>query len=67
MPLISDQHRAAAAIRSIQLGTPLRQAAREWGVDRSFLLRRLRGIPTRKEAYANLQALSTYHERQLAN
>lgn len=67
MPLVSEEQRAAAAVRACKLGMPIRQAAREWDVNRSYILRRLRGVPTRKETYAHLQALSTYYEQQLAN
>ncbi|KAJ8132642.1 hypothetical protein O1611_g991 [Lasiodiplodia mahajangana] len=67
MTLYSDQSLAAAAVRAVHPSTPAQEAARKWDVDRSYIRRRIRGIPTRKQAYANLQALSIYYETQLAN
>ncbi|KAI0502850.1 hypothetical protein F5B22DRAFT_631657 [Xylaria bambusicola] len=46
---------------------PTRQATREWDANRSYIFRRLRGVLTRKETHAHLQALSTYHEQQLVH
>ncbi|KAK6836397.1 DDE-domain-containing protein [Apiospora arundinis] len=60
------QQRAQAAIRDVKLGMAVREAARKWDMRRTYLRRRLDGIPTKKEAYEDQQALSPLLESQLA-
>ncbi|KAK5637617.1 hypothetical protein RRF57_013332 [Xylaria bambusicola] len=67
MPLVFDENRAEVAVRAVMLGMPMRQAARKWNIDRSYIRRRLNGIPTRKETNQHLQAVPINLERRLAN
>ncbi len=67
MAISDDQRRLAAAVRDVKLGVGQRQAALRWDVPRSTIQRRLQGIPTRKQTYQHLQALSPHLEKQLAN
>ncbi|KAI0435811.1 hypothetical protein F4803DRAFT_573772 [Xylaria telfairii] len=67
MPTSSDKKRAEAAVRDVVLGTPVRAAAIKWDVERTYIQRRIAGIPTRKEANQQQQRLSPFMEQQLAN
>ncbi|KAI1821376.1 hypothetical protein F4861DRAFT_532993 [Xylaria intraflava] len=65
MVLYSTEKRAQAAVRDVKLGMPVRAASRKWTIPRSYLQRRLEGIPTRKEVSRDQQALSPLLEKQL--
>jgi len=58
MSSFETQKRAHAAIRDVNLGLGVREAARKWDAPRSYLTRRLAGVPTRQELNKDRQALS---------
>ncbi|KAI1157649.1 hypothetical protein F5B18DRAFT_151921 [Nemania serpens] len=66
MVATEQEIRAEAALRAIKLGSSVRAAAKRFAVPRSYLQRRIQGIPTRKEVNRDLQSLSPYLERQLS-
>ncbi|KAI1157275.1 hypothetical protein F5B18DRAFT_645665 [Nemania serpens] len=67
MPATTYEQRAEAAVRAVMLGMSIRGAATKWQISRSYVKRRLDGIPTRKEVNNNFQALSPYLESQLCH
>lgn len=60
MSFIDQQKRAGAALRDIRLGTPVRGACDKWKVNRSYVLRRLKGTLTHKETSQTSQDLSPH-------
>ncbi|KAK8096427.1 uncharacterized protein PG998_014295 [Apiospora kogelbergensis] len=58
--------RAQAAIRDVKLGVAVRESARKWSASRSYIQRRLAGVPTRSEFNKDLQVLSPLLEAELA-
>ncbi|KAI3335376.1 hypothetical protein F4824DRAFT_155351 [Ustulina deusta] len=62
-----QEKRAEATIRAIQLGQSVRSAAIRFGVPRTYLQRRIDGIPTRKETQQSFEAISPYLEAQLVH
>ncbi len=66
MPFSDLQKCAQATAREVNLGAPIRQACDKWQANRSYVRRRLEGIPTREETNAEAQALSVNLEQKLA-
>ncbi|KAI1330312.1 hypothetical protein F5Y16DRAFT_34502, partial [Xylariaceae sp. FL0255] len=65
--LSSDlQTRAHAAIKASIIGDSVRKASRKWDVPRSYVRRRIEGMPTFKKARQAQQLLSPLLEAQLA-
>lgn len=60
MSTYSYKKRAEAAVRDVVLGTLVRAAVTKWDVERTYVRRRIAGIPTRKEANQQQQRLSPY-------
>ena len=56
-----------SAILEVSSGTPLREAARHWGVPRTTLQNRLKGHTSRSIAYEPYQRLAQEQERSLAH
>lgn len=61
------QKRAQAAVRDVKLGAATRESARKWLAPRSYIQRRLAGVPTRSEFNKDQQALSPLLEDELAH
>ena len=55
------------ALDCVANGTPIKQAAREYGIPRSTLQSRLKGHQSRSEGSADLQRLSPDQEKHLAS
>jgi hypothetical protein len=67
MASYEEKVRACAAVRDVRLGETVRESARKWTTSRSYLQRRLAGVPTREEMNKDQQALSPFLEAQLAS
>ncbi|KAK8073370.1 transposase [Apiospora phragmitis] len=67
MASFEAQKRAHAAIHDVKLGLGVREAVRKWDATRSYVNRRLAGVPTRQELNKDRQALSPLLEAQLAH
>lgn len=67
MASFEAQKRAHAAIHDVKLGLGGREAVRKWDATRSYVNRRLAGVPTRQELNKDRQALSPLLEAQLAH
>jgi len=61
------QKRAQAAVRDVKLGAATRESARKWLAPRSYIQRRLAGVPTRSEFNKDQQVLSPLLEDELAH
>ncbi|RYP02834.1 hypothetical protein DL765_010673 [Monosporascus sp. GIB2] len=67
MTEISTEKRAEHAILDINSGKSIRAASKDHDVNRTYLTRRILGIPTRAEANEKFQALSQVQEAHLAS
>ncbi|OHW96941.1 transposase [Colletotrichum incanum] len=61
------EYEVGKALGDIANGVPIQAASRKWGVPRSTLQNRLKGIQPRDIAFADLQQLSVSQEAKLAN
>ncbi|KAK8036740.1 hypothetical protein PG994_015237 [Apiospora phragmitis] len=67
MSSFETQKRAQAAIYDVKLGLGVREAVRKWDATRSYVTRRLAGVPTRQELNKDRQVLSPFLEAQLTH
>ncbi|KAK8093141.1 uncharacterized protein PG998_014542 [Apiospora kogelbergensis] len=66
MSSFETEKHAQAAIRDVKLGVAVRESARTWSASRSYIQRRLAGVPTRSEFNKDLQVLPPLLEAELA-
>lgn len=67
MPALSAQLRTVRAIQQVEEGSPVASASRNNRIDRSYLKRRIKGVPTREEVDEGKQTLSSIQEAFLAD
>lgn len=63
---LATKSRARRALRDVERGKSIRQSSRDHDVERTYIRRRIDGVPTRKEADEAKQKLSKTQEASLA-
>ena len=63
---LATKSRARRALRDVERGKSIRQSSRDHDVERTYIRRRIDGVPTRKEADEAKQKLSKTQEDSLA-